>query len=108
MRYDTDNFEEIAQAFPYHHLQLDIALEASDIWKTTAFCSAEFSKLGVKLVRITHQNGGQLLLRFACENSDDITRIKRCFGRADAPEVLRWTTTIGRIISSKTSSNLSA
>lgn len=108
MRYDKDHFEELAEAFPCHHLQLDIALDVSDIWETTAFCASELSKQNMRPASMKHQDGGQLLLCFVCTESDDIARIKECFGRANAPKVLRWTTTIGRIISSKASCHLSS
>lgn len=99
MRHGPDNFEEIAHAFPSHRLQLDIALDASDIWQATAFCAAELSKADIAPDRISHQSGGHLSLRIVCANSHDIAQVKRCFRSASAPKVLRWTTTIGRVIS---------
>lgn len=102
MRQEPDHFEEITHAFPSHKLQLDIMLDASDIWTTTAFCAAELSKADIAPTRISHQSGGHLLLRIVCANSREITQIKRCFRSANAPKVLRWTTTIGRVISPAT------
>lgn len=93
----SDQTEEITDAFPSHELQLDIALDATDVWQTLAFCAAKFSKINLTPARLSHQNGSQLLLRLPCTNSRDISKVKKCLQETDAPVVLSWTTTIGRI-----------
>lgn len=102
----SDHVGKIAQGFPSHQLHLDITLSALDVCSTMAFCAAEFAKISVAPKKISLQNGRNLWLRFDCVSGEQITKIRNCFFLEEAPELLSWTTTIGRVIPSSIAINL--
>ena len=101
----SDQVGEIAQGFPSHQLHLDITLSAFDVCSTMAFCAAEFAKIPIAPKKMSLQNGRRLWLRLDCVSGDQITKIRDCFGVEKAPELLSWTTTIGRVIPASLAAN---